>query len=226
MRRNAAFCIAWMSENAYNDFAVVRNDVKWIPKDKIGELFRIEAKSMFVEADEPKGHFDRTASEIGDREQLLVIVWKWSAPNHRGLRHPVITDQYLGRAKPIAEYRNLLHQLRGGWFIGDKGTRDEHCPDKCTSKPCGHFGEAINAHGVRERRSGPNARKGTGSASYANNFGGLVRMLAISGAENKERARRYLLENPVAMEFVEFMYRTLPNKAQGHFTIGEIQKAA
>jgi hypothetical protein len=223
---NAPFSVSWMSGNAYNDFAIVQNDLEWDPETHQGEIFRIEAKSMFSGADEPKGHFDHTLAKIGEFDQLLVIIWEWSRPTTRNLRHPIITSQFLGRAKPVAAYRDLLHRQRGGWFIGDKDSKDEICPDGCSSVPCKHFGEAINESGVRERRFGPESRKGRGATANASNFGGLVRMLAVKGAEKKNTAREFLLSNPMALEFVDFMYKNLPSKGDSFFSASEIRKIA
>ena len=50
--------MGWLAEHEYNDYACLEMDCEWNPKTREGEFFRIEAKSMNLDADESKGHFD------------------------------------------------------------------------------------------------------------------------------------------------------------------------
>ena len=59
--------IAWITDHAYNDFALLDATQGRDPPSRAGEIFRIEAKSMNLGADETKGHFDVLTSQVGDR---------------------------------------------------------------------------------------------------------------------------------------------------------------
>lgn len=169
--------IAWMVDNAYNDFAVVSAQATWNPATRGGEILRIEAKSMNLDAVETKGHFDALQKEIGNHDLLLVLVWRWIALlDDDQIVYPRVVGEYLGNALEIARLRDALHVARGGWFVS--GAR---CPDGCDPAGCSHDGEPLNRAGTRERRFGPMASRGK-NVSHASNFGGLKRMIAATGA--------------------------------------------
>ena len=162
--------LAWFPDHAYNDFACVQVDATWDPSKKKGELLRIEAKSMYLGADESKGHFDALLKELDTHDLLVILVWDWH-PVPGASKHPRVTPNvvgaFVGSAVEIARFRDALHIARGGSFV------ESPCPDG-KNHVCNHLGEPLNADGKRERRTGPVSRK-PASASYAANFGGLVR---------------------------------------------------
>lgn len=190
--------LAWIVDNAYNDFALLKVDVDWDSTTQAGEYLRIEAKSMNLGADEAKGHFDALIKEIGEDDLLLVLVWRWTpVGTTAGLVYPEVVGEFLGPAREIAELRDALHLARGGSFVkaGD-------CPD-CDGPDCDHSGEPLNVRGVRERRHGPPSTKGE-KTSYMANFGGLKRMLKARG----EDAQRVLAEQrqfPCRAQYIDFV---------------------
>jgi hypothetical protein len=188
--------IAWIVDHAYNDFALLRAGAGWDSSSRSGELLRIEAKSMNLDTDERKGHFDALAKEIGDDDLLLVLVWRWAPAGERDLVHPLVVDEYLGPAREVAALRDALHVARGGSFV-----ESGECPD-CREEECPHVGEPLNAKGVRERQQGPPSTKGR-NASSAQNFGGLKRMLKtrgdLAGAVAAEQR-----SHPFRKEFMDF----------------------
>jgi hypothetical protein len=190
--------LAWIVDNAYNDFALLEANASWDSVTQAGEYLRIEAKSMNLGADETKGHFDVLIKEIGEDDILLVLVWRWKlVKSTTGLVFPQVVGQFLGPAREIAELRDALHMARGGTFIGPGD-----CPD-CHENDCPHVGEPLNANGVRERRQGPPSAKGP-NTSYAANFGGLARMLKARGKDAQAAAaeqRKY----PVRAEYMDFV---------------------
>jgi len=205
--------IAWLADNQYNDFACVEATAPWTPETLEGELLRIEAKSMNVGADESKGHFDERVQSIGENDLLLVLLWRW-AELGSGRFCPVVTDYFVGNARRVAELRDALHIERGGWFV-----KDGECPDH-PGEACPHIGEPINASGVRERRTGPETCRGTG-ASYAANFGGLVRMLKCAGASARQRLREIRRDDEVAHQFISFIHRNLASEEVNAFVTSE-----
>ncbi|HEY5194822.1 MAG TPA: hypothetical protein VIJ39_13270 [Solirubrobacteraceae bacterium] len=187
--------IAWMVDNAYNDFAVVRAEVVWDPASRGGEILRIEAKSMNLDADETKGHFDALQKEIGEHDLLLVLVWKWIPLVDGGqIVYPKVLGEFLGNALEIARLRDALHVARGGLFVSDA-----RCPDGCNPASCLHDGEPLNSSEIRERRFGPAATRGA-KISHAANFGGLTRMIKTRGA-----ARDTLREQMIHSERAEYV---------------------
>jgi hypothetical protein len=190
--------IAWMVDNAYNDFAVVRADVAWDPTSRGGEVLRIEAKSMNLDADETKGHFDALQKEIGEHDLLLVLAWKWIAlVDGKQIVYPKVLGEYLGSALEVARLRDALHVARGGSFVS--GTC---CPDECEPDNCVHDGEPLNRAGTRERRFGPFASRGA-KVSHAANFGGLKRMIAVRGAARDTLTEQ--MAHPERARYVNFI---------------------
>ena len=102
------FDLAWFPDHAYNDFACVGTDVDWIATDRSTELLRVEAKSMYMGADESKGHFDALEKELGSADLLLVILWDWKpidAAKPNGRVAPQVVDSFVGHAVPVARLR-------------------------------------------------------------------------------------------------------------------------
>jgi hypothetical protein len=190
--------IAWIVDNAYNDFALLQGGAEWDSKTGVGEYLRIEAKSMNLGADETKGHFDALAKEIDEDDLLLVLVWRWNqVDSASALVYPQVVGEFLGPALEIAALRDALHLVRGGSFLAAGG-----CPD-CEELDCQHVGEPLNARGVRERRQGPPSATGP-NTSYAANFGGLVRMLKARSPEARAVAQEQK-KFPVRAEYLEFV---------------------
>lgn len=194
--------IAWITDHAYNDFAFLDSARDWDPTTGEGEIFRIEAKSMNLGADETKGHFDVLATQLGEDDQLLVIVWKWTQFDG-DVVYPQVVGQFIGPALEVTELRDALHIARGGSFVSKHA-----CPDSCASDACAHDGEPLNKNGVRERRTGPAASRGA-NTSYAANFGGLKRMIATSSSDSRVVLDEQLAAHPVRKEYVEFV-RSFP----------------
>jgi hypothetical protein len=191
--------IAWMVENAYNDFAVVRSEVAWDPTNRDGEILRIEAKSMNIDAGESKGHFDALQKEIGADDLLLVLAWKWIPLDGGGqIVYPKVLDAFLGNALEIAGLRDALHVARGGSFVSGA-----HCPDGCDPASCLHNGEPLNSKGTRERRFGPETTHRT-KVSRAGNFGGLKRMIATSSLSAQDTLEEQMAY-PERAEYVNFI---------------------
>lgn len=201
--------LGWIYGHEYNDFACVVVKEEWNPETKQGELFRIEVKSMVASADESKAHFDRLQHEFAKDELLAVFLWDWTPleKNSKNV-YPAILDYFVGYALPIAEVRDLLHLERGGTFVASGA-----CPDRCSASPCTHFGEPLNASGIRERRSGPLSSKGSG-VSYAANFGGLLRMLGSRGGRGKEILKQEYASDATKARFIDFMARNFPRVAK------------
>lgn len=198
--------IAWIADDAYNDYACVRSDVEWNPLTEQGELFRIEAKSMNLGADESKAHFDELTSRIAENDLLLILTWTWVSVAGGSRVCPKISKVYLERAKPLAELRDHLHVLRGGTFVDAR-----LCPDGCSPDACSHAGEPLNAKGKRERDKGPISRK-PHSVSFAANFGGLFRMIgAKTNAQKKERDA-YAASRPEAKRYIDFINESRKGK--------------
>lgn len=201
--------IGWIYGHEYNDFACLLTDEEWNPETQQGELFRIEVKSMVASADESKAHFDRLEHEFAENELLAVFLWDWTQleKNSKNV-YPAILDYFVGYAVPIAKLRDLLHLERGGTFVTSGA-----CPDGCSASRCPHFGEPLNASGVRERRSGPESSKGAG-VPYAANFGGLLRMLGSRGTKGKEILRQQYASDATKARFIDFMARNFPRVAK------------
>lgn len=194
--------IAWIADDQYNDYACTDVAEAWDPDTKAGELLRIEAKSMNLGADEPKGHFAELVQNIGEDDLLLVLVWRWANLDESGWRvWPKVEDVFVDRALPLAHFRDALHEARGGSFVDSR-----FCPDGCPPELCQHHGEPLNASGSRERLQGPASCKPRNS-NYGANFGGLKRMLATRGAEARRVKREFMRYEPEARRFDEFMER-------------------
>jgi hypothetical protein len=189
--------IAWLPDHQYNDFACVIDSAAWDPTTRSGELFRIEAKSMNADGEEAKAHFDELKRNIGNLDQLVVIVWKWEPDGER--MWPKVYGIFIGPALPIAELRDKLHEMRGGSFVDGR-----HCPDDCVVRPCSHHGEPLNARGTRERVSGPESRRGSKRTSFAANFGGLVRMLKTRSKSAKKALDALTQTETTAREYIDF----------------------
>lgn len=211
--------IAWLEDHEPNDFACVHRDADWIPGTRHGELFRVEAKSMNVSVDESKGHFTELQKSIGENDQLLVLMWKWE-PVDEWRVYPKVIDFILCPAKPIAAVRDALHVARGGSFVAVGA-----CPDDCSGDSCLHVGEPLNAAGIRERLSGPVSTRGA-NVSYANNFGGLVRMLKTQNAIAREELREIRKSDEVAHRFISFIHRNFPAEEANQYTAAEWQAVA
>lgn len=213
--------VAWFPDHAYNDFACVLADSPWDPETKAGELFRIEAKSMYKSADESKGHFDALQSELGEHDLLVILIWDWvpvtTANTHLRV-YPKVLDSFVGSAIEIARFRDALHEARGGSFVV------EPCPDKC-QPGCPHIGEPLNADQRRERRTGPQTLKPK-SASYAANFGGLVRMLKTNSNDARVVFRRLRAESDTVHRFVSFIHEAFPDEESNQYLAEDWKKCA
>lgn len=194
--------IAWIADDQYNDYAAVLKDSDWDPETLQGELFRIEAKTMNLGADESKAHFAELQSGIGPNDLLLVIMWSWELIEGENRSWPKIEDVFIDRALEIAHLRDELHLCRGGTFVSKTA-----CPDGCSPTTCIHDGEPLNAQGKRERVSGPSATRVSANVSFAANFGGLFRMIGTSTKASKDKLKMICAENPVADRYVKFVTR-------------------
>lgn len=211
LESDAGSCeIGWIAGHEKNDFACVERGADWKPDTREGELFRVEAKSMNLGADESKGHFDELAKNIGENDLLVVLLWRWT-PLDDVRVFPYVEDYFVGQALSIALLRDTLHLARGGSFV-ESGA----CPDGC-GPGCGHVGEPINASGKRERKSGPEATRGA-NVSFAANFGGLVRMLKTNSAAAATELKRLRRSNAVIHEYVSFIHRALPNEEKNQYS--------
>lgn len=193
--------ISWIAEDQYNDYAVTHSGEEWDVRTGEGELLRIEAKTMNLAADETKGHFAELSDNIAPNDLLLVMLWRWEPLDENGFYvAPRILDVLLERARPIAKLRDQLHEARGGTFVSRF-----NCPDECSPERCSHHGEPLNASGKRERVSGPEATRPSNKVSFANNFGGLKRMLATRTAEAKELKRSIYNQDREAAKYIDFL---------------------
>lgn len=204
--------MAWFPDHAYNDFACLVAGQEWDPASKAGELFRVESKSMYRGAEESKAHFDALQSELGSFDLLLLIIWSWvpvsvGQPGSRVF--PKVHSSIVTSAMPIAEFRDALHLARGGSFVAAP------CPDGCTVA-CSHIGEPLNADGKRERRTGPASRK-PANASYAANFGGMVRMLKTNSPAARAQFRKCRVASENIHEFVSFMHASFPEEEANQY---------
>ena len=96
-----------------------------------------------------------------------------------------------------------LHVARGGTFVAA-----DSCPDGCPAATCAHAGEPLNSSGVRERRAGPEAARGS-KTSYQANFGGLKRMVAAR-ADARPVLEEQMAQSEVRRAYVEFV-RSFPS---------------
>ncbi len=192
--------MAWLVDHQYNDFACLDMDAEWDPLTRGGELFRAEAKSMNMGADESKAHFDELAYNIRPDDLLVVIAWGWEL--NSGRSWPAVREIFVARALPIAQFRDALHLARGGTFVDRTA-----CPEKCSEENCPHHGEPLNASGKRERLTGPESRRVSAKVSHAANFGGLVRMMKTRGAAARATLEAQTQENVIGRSYIEFIER-------------------
>lgn len=193
--------ISWIAEDHYNDYAVTSLEHDWDPVTRLGELLRIEAKTMNLGADETKGHFAELTHKIDPNDLLLVLLWRWTpVGGSTRVVAPQVVDVFLDRAQPLAEMRDALHVARGGWFV-----QAGECPDDCLPENCTHVGEPLNAKGKRERLTGPESTRPSNKVSYANNFGGLKRMLSSRGGEAAGIKRDFYESDAVYRKYIDFM---------------------
>ena len=217
----AADCeIGWLEDNQPNDFACVLRDAAWKSATREGELFRIEAKSMNASVDESKAHFTELVREMSEHDQLRLLIWKWTAVDE-WRSYPEVTDYLLCPALPVAELRDILHIARGGSFVeGGK------CSDRCAENPCTHTGEPLNAAGKRERKGGPDATRPSEKVGFANNFGGLVRMLKTDNESARKVFREARAGNSIAHEYISFIHCNFPDEEINQYTIAEWRAVA
>ncbi len=210
--------LVWLPHE-YNDFACVPRDAAWEAGLHGGELFRIEAKSMDLDADESKGHFDELSAKLGMNDLLLVLLWRWKEVDTFRFA-PHVEDHFIDLARPVAVLRDELHVARRGSFV-DRAL----CPDEHPTGECTHHGEPLNAKGKRERSSGPATRKPSGS-SFAANFGGLVRMLGTASEDARRVFRRVRAESDVAHRYISFIYSNRPHREYSQYTEREWRQLA
>ncbi len=194
--------IAWIVDNQYNDYACVDVGRDWDPDTREGELFRIEAKTMNLGADESKGHFAELVKNIDPNDLLLIMTWRWTDTEDGRRCYPQIVEVFLERALPLAHLRDALHLARGGTFVSAAA-----CPDECDAAVCPHDGEPLNERGKRERISGPQSRR-PANVSFAANFGGLFRMIGTRGAAAKAELSTQRKLSTIADEYVAFVNRS------------------
>jgi hypothetical protein len=208
--------IGWFPEHQYHDFVCLQKDKAWNPETREGEIFRLEVKSMNLDADESKGHFDVLQQELTPTDLLLIMVWKWKSldANHAV---PQIIDHFIGVSIEIAALRDALHLARGGLFVSK-----DNCPETCACQTiCKNDGEPLNAAGKRERLSGPESARPSAKVSYAANFGGLIRMLKTSSEESRAVFRKIRREDNTAHEYISFIHRNYPSEEENQFTKDE-----
>lgn len=210
--------IAWLQDHEPADFACLTRNATWDPASRLGELFRIEAKSMNIGVEEAKGHFTNLRSETQAHDQLLVLVWSWATTANQYF-WPRIHDYFLGPALPVIELRDALHLQRGGTFVNPHS-----CPDGCNPSACTHAGEPLNAAGKRERRSGPKSCK-PANVDYAANFGGLIRMLKTDNNWARERFRELRRANPEAHRYISFIHKHYSTEEVNQYRKAEWQTA-
>ena len=192
--------MAWLVDHQYNDFACLALDAEWDPLTRGGELFRVEAKSMNMGAEESKAHFDELAQNIRPDDLLVVIAWTWELDS--GRNWPAVNEIFVAQALPIAQLRDALHLARGGTFV-ERAT----CPEGCSAENCSHHGEPLNSRGKRERLSGPESRRVSTRVSHAANFGGLIRMLKVRGNAARATLAAQTQENVIGRSYIEFIKR-------------------
>lgn len=210
--------IGWLPDHEPNDFACVLRDSPWTPTTREGELFRIEAKSMNVSVDESKAHFTELSPSIGEFDQILILIWKWTEVDAWRFC-PQVIDHLICPAEPVAALRDALHIARGGSFVEAWA-----CPDNCADSPCSHVGEPLNASGKRERKGGPEATRPSAKVSFANNFGGLVRMLKTDNANARKVFRDQRAANEIAHEYISFIHRNFRDEEVNQYTVAEWRK--
>lgn len=210
--------IAWLQDHEPADFACLTRGAEWEPASRLGELFRIEAKSMNIGVEEAKGHFTNLRGETRPHDQLLVLVWSWRTIANQYF-WPRIHDYFLGPAVPVIALRDALHLQRGGTFV-----ESQQCPDGCAPANCTHAGEPLNAAGKRERRSGPKSCK-PANVDYAANFGGLIRMLKTDNDSAREKFRELRRADATAHRYISFIHKHYPAEEINQYRKAEWQAA-
>lgn len=206
--------IGWIADHEYNDFACILTDSNWDESTRQGELFRIEAKSMNIDVEESKGHFDELKGNLTNGELLIVLLWNWESVGNSNRVCPKITDSFIDHALPIAELRDELHLMRGGYFNSISNCKEK---SKCDcSNECLYDGEPINSRGVKERRAGPPSAR-SAKVEYAANFGGLIRMLKTSSDEMRNCLFRHYQNNKVAKRYISFIHRNFRKEEKNTF---------
>ena len=171
--KNLGYVVKWICRNQYNDFYI---------NDSLGNFIcNIEVKTLCLNSDESKSHFDALKSELLDTDLLFVSAWKWDLVDE--YMKPKITKSKFFISKEIAAMRDDLHILRGGSFIE---------------------GEPINVSGYRERLSGPVQNK-PNKVTHMANFGGLVRMLGVKSKEAKSKLQEYYSMGGTYKEYIDFI---------------------
>ncbi|MDE0620571.1 MAG: hypothetical protein OXH83_02755 [Bryobacterales bacterium] len=215
--RRSPIELAWFPGHQLHDFACVYVDEQWEPETRMGELFRIEAKSMNQDADESKAHFDALPTEVEDYDALLLLVWGWTDVGNSRIC-PKIIDSFFGYCRPIIDLRDALHVARGGTFVSRN-----NCPDACSPVSCTHHGEPLNEKGKRERRTGPDSTRPSTAVPYSANFGGLVRMLKTRTERSKTVFRSMRKQIPQVDEYISFIHRNFPNEERNHYSTHELR---
>lgn len=210
--------LGWLQDHEPADFACLIRGAHWDPASRLGELFRIEAKSMNIGVDEAKGHFTNLAAETSPFDQLLVLIWSWQAGDN-GYFWPRVHDYFLSNSLDIIQLRDALHAARGGTFVLAGA-----CPDGCADFPCSHVGEPLNASGKRERRSGPHSCK-PANVEYAANFGGLVRMLKTDGDAARQTFRALRRQSPIAHAYISFIHYHFQAEEVNQYRVAEWRTA-
>lgn len=212
--------LAWLYGHEYNDFACVQRGEEWDPDRRMGELLRIEVKSMNTEADESKAHFSELVNDLAPNDLLLILVWNWFALDEYHVC-PHIVDFFIDYARDVAALRDSLHVARGGTFVNRTS-----CPDGCSIETCRHHGEPLNAEGKRERASGPETARVSQKVSYAANFGGLVRMLKTNSESARIEFRRIRADSDVAHRYISFIHRNYPSEEMNQYKLAEWNRIA
>jgi hypothetical protein len=167
------YSLKWICKNQYNDFYI---------EDEHGSFVcNVEVKTLCLNSDESKSHFDAIQSEIHATDLLFVSAWKWDIFDK--LMKPNIVKSGYFSSKNISCMRDELHILRGGNFVG---------------------GEPINVSGYRERITGPEENKPP-KVNHMANFGGLVRMLGVRSKESKNKLQEFYDNNSDCRSYIDFI---------------------
>jgi hypothetical protein len=171
--QSLGYMLKWICTNQYNDFYIT---------DTCGNFIcNVEVKTLCLNSDESKSHFDALQSEIHDSDLLFVSAWKWDVIGE--LMKPLVVKSEYFSSKSIAFMRDQLHVLRGGKFIKE---------------------EPVNVSGYRERISGPEENKPP-KVSHMANFGGLVRMLGTRSKESKNKLQEFYDNDSDCKSYIDFV---------------------
>ena len=171
--QSLGYKLNWICKNQYNDFYITDTEGNFI--------CNVEVKTLCLNSDESKSHFDAIQSEILDTDLLFVSAWKWDV--FGGLMKPLVVRSEYFSSRNIASMRDQLHILRGGNFIKE---------------------EPVNVSGYRERITGPSENKPP-KISHMANFGGLVRMLGTKSRESKNKLEEFYGGNHDCRSYIEFV---------------------